>query len=648
MEKKLNILKNIIIVLFILLIIFLFYIQVVKQEFFQINLKKLEANEVYGESSPRGRIYDRNGILIVDNKLVNQIAYKNNNNSVQEELDIALKLSEIIELDYLEVSDQSIKKFFLDSNGELCRSKITEEELQQLEERKITSEDIYNLKLERITEEEISSVNKKAAFIYNLMNDGYYYSEKVIKKAEVTDLEMAIISESELNGVFIKKTWERYYPYEETFRTVFGNIGYIPYEKKNEYLDNGYSLNDKVGTTYLEYQYEEYLKGKKDLYHLKNGKKVLLEEGSRGSDLTLTIDINLQQALEQILKEEVLKAKKEPNTSLYNKSFVVISNPNTGEILAMAGKQAILDKGKYVVVDYTPGIINFSIPCGSVVKGASHIVGYNESAIELDKKISDECIKIANNPEKCSWRKLPYQDDISALKNSSNIFQYKTAIKILGSEYKYNMTLPNNDEAFNTYRNIFKQFGLGVLTGIDLPTEDFGYVGTKTDPVLLLDFATGQYDTYTPIQLNQYINTIANGGYRMKSYLVSKINNTEIKPIVLNKVETKEEYLKRVQKGLHQVVMPGGTGSNYFDFELKGAGKTGTSQTFLDTNFDGYVDTETLSHTFSGYVPYENPIVSFTIVSPDVYKVNKQSNYRTSVNSRISKRISKKFFEIYQ
>ena len=64
-----------------------------------------------------------------------------------------------------------------------------------------------------------------------------------------------------------------------------------------------------------------------------------MEEGTRGNDIVLTIDIDLQREIEQILAEELLITKSEPNTDFYNRSFVIVQDAKTGEILAMTGKQ---------------------------------------------------------------------------------------------------------------------------------------------------------------------------------------------------------------------------------------------------------------------------------------------------------------------
>lgn len=347
----------------------------------------------------------------------------------------------------------------------------------------------------------------------------------------------------------------------------------------------------------------------------------------------------------------------EPNTRYLNKAYAIISEPKTGEILAMAGKEIVKKDGKYVFYDYTPGVITSPVVVGSVVKGASNIVGYNTGNLEIGEKRDDKCIKIAATPLKCSWTSLGTMDDVLALRYSSNVFQFKTAIKVGGGVYEYNKPLNINKEAFEIYRKTFAEFGLGVKTGIDLPVESLGYKGTSKLAGHLLDFAIGQYDTYTPIQLMQYINTIANDGNRTKPYLLKAIYKptkdglndvlSVTKPTILNKVNTEDKYLDRVREGFKMVLEPGGTGYGYLDNSIKPAGKTGTAQGFIDTDNDGVVDKETLTNTFAGYAPYDEPKVSFVVVTPDIY-YNEGTTTRTKIIKRISTRISKKYFELYE
>jgi len=668
-EKRYNILIIIIIIIMIIIGVNLFIIQVLKNDYYLNMVAKLSTNKITSTSTPRGRIYDRNGKLLVDNEPVKVIYYKKPNNvTTKSEIEIAYKVAEIITLDYTKLSDINLRKFWVKNNSEQALEKITDQEWQLLEERKLTTDDIENLKVERVTKEELKLLTKKdrlAAYIYYLMNVGYSYDEKVIKKEDVTDKEYALIAENidELNGFDIRVDWIRVYPYGNTFKTILGTVSTtetgIPYELKDYYLNLGYSLNDRVGTSYLEYQYESILKGEKAIYQLLNdGSRELIYEGSRGHDIVLTIDIELQQEIEKILEEEIIKAKKEPNTKYYNSSFVIISDPNTGEILAMAGKQVIEDNKSYKIYDYTPGIVTTPVTAGSIVKGASHTVGYMTGSLQIGERRNDTCIKIASTPLKCSWTTLGVLDDISALKYSSNVYQYLTAINVGKGNYIYDKSLEIDEEAFNIYRKTFNEYGLGVKTGIDLPVESLGYMGTSKLSGHLLDFAIGQYDTYTPIQLSQYINTVANGGYRIKPYLLKAVYNPtkdgltdilyENNPVILNKVNIEDKYMERIKEGFRAVMTSSGTGVSYIDYKYQAAGKTGTSESFIDTNNDGMVDTETLTNTFGAYAPYDNPKVSFVVISPDIYYKESNSTTRTAVNRRISYRISQKYFELYK
>lgn len=667
-EKRYSILIIAIIVILSFLILRLFVLQVVKHSYYVGRMEQLTQNTVTSNSTPRGRIYDRNGKVIVDNEAVKVIFYKKQSGvTTKEEIQMAYDVANILTLDISNIKEKDLRTFWVKKNPEDAKKKITQEEWKQVEERKLTNDDIEKLKLERVTEEELeefTDIDKEAARVYILMNTGYSYSEKIIKKDQVTDAEYALIAENteSLKGFDVRLDWQRVYPYGDTFRTILGNVSStesgIPYELKDHYLNLGYSLNDRVGTSYLEYQYEDVLKGTKTVYQiLEDGSRKVIKEGSRGNDIVLSIDIELQQQIEQIIKEEILKAKQEPNTRYYNRSFVVISDPNTGEILAMAGKQVQEVNGEYKIYDYSPGLVTTPVTVGSVVKGASHITGYNTGALKIGERRTDECIKIAATPRKCSWTSLGVMDDLSALKFSSNVFQFKTAINVGKGNYVYDKPLSIDTNAFTIYRNTFAEFGLGVLTGIDLPVESTGYKGTSQLPGHLLDFAIGQYDNYTPIQLSQYINTIANGGYRMKPTLLKAVYEPTKEPLtnliyensseVLNKVNTEQQYMDRIRQGFREV-MTGGTGTGYLVSGLNPAGKTGTAESFMDTDGDGNVDAETITATFAGYAPYDNPKVSFVIVSPDIFYKEGYSATRSGVNRRISTRISQKYFDLYK
>lgn len=665
MEKRFNIIIGIICVLFLIITSRVFYLQILKNAEYTEKLSYSTEKKIESTSSPRGRIYDRNYNLLVDNEAVKTIYYKKKSGvTAKEEIELAYTIGDNISIDYSGINDTKLKDFYYKGHYEECRKKITDKEWDLYSKRKLTDKDILKLIYERIDDEisEYDERDKKAAYIYYLMNKGYSYAEKVIKNKDVTEEEYAYISENidNLNGFNTKLDWERVYLYGDTFKTILGSVSSnsqgIPEELAKTYLKKGYSLDDRVGISYLEYQYEDYLKGTKATYRLLSDNSYeLVSEGKRGNDIVLTIDINLQKYLEEMLANEVYNAKGEAGTNYYNRSFVVVSDPNTGEILAMSGKQVLTnDNGEKYVVDYTPGIVTLPVTPGSVVKGASMMVGYKYGAIDIGTVINDECIKIKDTPEKCSWRTMGNIDDIYALQYSSNVYQYKIAINVGGGTYEYNKGLSLDPDAFKKYRDMYAEFGLGLKTGIDLPVESLGYMGTSKLPGHLLDFAIGQYDTYTPIQLSQYINTIANGGNRLKPYLLKEVytpsdNGDKFGSLVYKgnitiqgTLSVDKKYIDRVREGFNAVVTSG-LGYGYMGYYTNSSGKTGTSESFIDTDNDGKVDTETITTSFVGYSPSDNPKMSVVVVSPDI---SIPDNSQSMVTKRISSNIVNKYFEL--
>ncbi len=660
--KRYNVIKILILLLFLIIVVRLFSITIIHNKKYKENLKNIVFSEIEGESAPRGRIYDRNYKLLVDNVGVKGIYYKRVSGiSKNDEINIAYELTKILDLPYDKVTTSMIKDLWLIMNIDEGNNKITDKEWELLKTRKITNSDINLYKRDRITDEELDKIDKKVAYIYFLMNNGYSYQEKLIKE-DVSDKEYAIINENlyKYKGIIPKLSWEREYIYGDTLRGIFGYITSskegLTNDFKDYYLKKGYKLTDRVGISGLEYQYEEYLKGNKAIYkNTSNGLEKIVSE-KRGNDIVLSIDIDLQLEVEKIIKTEMLNAKNEPNTDYFNKSFAVISNPNTGEILALAAK--IINKDK--VHDYTSFFTTSSITVGSVVKGASMSVGYDENVIDIGTTLKDECIKLSNTPLKCSWLRsgLGTLNDVDALRLSSNSYQFQIAMKVAKHNYFYNSPFVLENDTFKIYRTMFNSYGLGVKTGIDLPNESSGIKGNNDTPGLILDFSIGQYDTYTPLQLTQYINTIATSGKRLKLNLLKEVHESSKSGIssniiyknkvnVLNTVDLKEKYILRIKEGFHAVMSNTGLGYGYIFKEYDPAGKTGTSQSFYDSNFDGIIDKETVTSSFIGYAPYNNPEMSVVVITPDIGHIYGNS-YLSSINRRISQQISKKYFEIYK
>ena len=629
-----------VIFLFCILGVRLISIRASKEEY---QKKLLAKTEVYvsGSSAPRGRILDTNGNVLVDNIGVKTIYYnKIKGINIEDEIEIAKKLADILTIDA--AGTKALKDYWLvtNSNG---KSLITEEEYKLLEERKLTNNDITDLKYERITEEMLNSfsdIEKKAAHIYSLMNDGYVYSKKEILK-DVSESEYAKVIESNIPGITGELSWERIYLYGDTLKNIFGSIGLIPEERKEEYLSSGYELTDTVGLSYLEYEYEEYLKGTKAEYLVNSDNTLtLVSEEKRGNDLVLSIDINLQLKVEEIIKDKIILGDKYPNTDYYKDSYALVSDPNNGSILAIAGIRRNDDDSWS---DISLNTINKSFTIGSAVKGATIAVGYKYGLIEMDKYITDSCVKLYLVPEKCSFKNLGRINDLTALAYSSNYYQYLIAIGLTGNTYKPNIKLNATEEHFNIYRNMLASFGLGVKTEIDLPGEQTGIIGKTIADDLLLNLAIGQYDTYTPVEVLQYINSLATGKRTALSLMKEIKSNDDVilnnESTVLNEIELEQVYLDRIREGL-KLVLSEGTGRIYVDKSINAAGKTGTSESFYDSNSDGSVDVATITSTFAGYFPSDNPKFSVVVITPNISHNNGSNDTMYYGASKITKDIT--------
>ncbi|WP_052343639.1 penicillin-binding transpeptidase domain-containing protein [Bacillus massiliigorillae] len=386
----------------------------------------------------------------------------------------------------------------------------------------------------------------------------------------------------------------------------------------------------------------------------------VLSEVKKGNNLKLTVDMDLQYGVEKIIEEELIQKKTFENTDLLDRAFVVMMDPNTGEILTMAGKQYVRDEetGKMQIHDFALGNITTSYTMGTVITGATILTGYETGAIQPGQVILDTPLKIKGTVSKKSWKDMGFINDLNALKQSSDVYMYNTAIRIGEGEYRENQPLKVNPEAFDTMRRYMGQFGLGVATGVDLSDEMKGFKGKGTEPGKLLDLSIGQYDTYTPMQLLQYASTIANGGKRLQPHILKEIREPakdasslgaiikEVSPTILNKVDMEPKMVERVQKGFQKVMQEeGGTGYSMFgNAGYNPAGKTGAASAFYDgplhKNNDEPLATMNLS--LVSYAPANNPEVAVAVVVPWAY----QGESGHSMNLDIGRKVMDKYFEL--
>ncbi|MFJ7953456.1 peptidoglycan D,D-transpeptidase FtsI family protein [Lysinibacillus sp. NPDC096418] len=678
---RMNVLFFSIFIIFSMLIFRLGYMQIVKGEDYVRILERTEEVPV-NTSVPRGRMYDRYGRILVDNQPENAITYtKMQTTKTDEMLEIAVKLAALIEQPTNRVTLRDKQDFWILKNHDAAYEKVTDKEKKKIE----TDEDltqsqanaaIDKLVRERITDEELAQLTEadlEVLAIYREMASGYNLSPQIIKSENVTDDEFARVSErlTELPGVNTTTDWKRV---KLSSLSVLGRttlpVKGIPREKLDYYLARDYSRNDRVGESYIEAQYEELLQGQKSVVKNITNKKgqvvdtITTYEGEPGKDLVLTFDSELLAETEKIVEEELLALKSLGGSYLLDRAFLVMMDPNTGDILSMVGKKIEKDPdtGKNVILDYAYGTFTTAYEAGSTVKAATVLTGYNQGVISMNTTLGDQPIKLAGtNPKSSIFNRNGYisMNDLMALERSSNSYMFQIAMLINGTPYSYNMPLRLKDNTFPTMRNNYAQFGLGVKTGIDLPNEVTGVLG-PTGPTYggkTLDLAIGQYDTYTPLQLVQYISTVANGGYRIQPRVAKEVREpskdgkqlgplaTEIEPTILNRIDNPTEEIDHVKKGLRRVYIgsQGSAARQFRDAPYTAAGKTGTAEVVYYGPLKEKWRTEVLNLTHAGFAPYENPEIAYAVVIPWA-----TTNFVTPLPhaNNIARRSLDKYFEL--
>ncbi|MBP3039604.1 penicillin-binding protein 2 [Bacillaceae bacterium Marseille-Q3522] len=672
---RVNVLFFVVFLLFSSLVLRLGFLQMVQGEEYKREVDRTEDSTVE-YPVPRGKIVDRTGKIVVDNKSINAITYTNRGVSTEEMLEVATRLAKLISVNTDKITERDMQDFWMLKFPEEAEKKVTDAEIKQIEDtvegKNEQNKKIYKMTLDRITDEDLNRFTEEdlhVLAIFRECNSGYKFTPQIIKKEGVTEKEIALVSENlqMLPGVDTVTEWERVPGFGTTLSTILGKVQEgIPADEKDSYLAKGYQLNDRIGVSYLEKQYEDVLKGEKRKVKYitdRGGKNILgtetISEGQRGKDLVLTTDMELQQEVEKIIVEELTSAKTASNTSLLDRAFVVLMDPHNGDILTMAGKRlAKNEQGQQEIQDFALGNITTSYNPGSAVKGATVLTGLMTGAITTTTPITDTRMYFKDTPEGMgSYANLGTLDPIGALRQSSNVYMFQTTIKIGGGTYVPHASLNISPTIYDTLRNHFNQFGLGTRTGIDLPNESAGFKGINSPELgRALFLSIGQYDTYTPMQLAQYVSTIANGGYRIQPHIVKEIREPsdsndqlgpvieEIQPKVLNRLDLQDGWMETVHEGFRQVMQsPSGTARRFFSNKpYHPAGKTGTAEAFYDGPDRSKRNAEVTNISLVAYAPHDNPEIAMAVMVPWAY----QGSSGPSVANRIGEKVLDKYFEL--
>lgn len=672
---RLNFLFFIIFALFVALIAQLGYLQIVNGENIEKQLKASSVVEVEG-SSPRGMIYDASGKALVENVASAAITFTRGSNMKASDMrNTAIKLTQLIQIDVDQsLSERDLKDFWLADadNLEEAQERLSDDEKQ------LDTSEQYTATIEKVTEEEINFDEEqlKAATIFKRMNAAQALSTVFIKNTNVTEQELAVVAErtTELPGISTGTDWTRNIVEGSSLASLIGTVTTqeqgIPEEDLDAFLAKGYARNDRVGRSYLEKQYEEVLQGTKSRSEVTLDSNNNIESqkevyaGSKGDNLVLTIDAEFQEKVDEILSRKFNELITSGVAEYSPGVYAVALDPKTGGVLALSGYSH--DTQSNEIQENAIGtFLNAFVP-GSVVKGGTLAAGWENGVLNGNEVLYDEPIRIGNdvkasifNPTGSNSRNLSAEQ---ALEVSSNSYMMKVALRLMGIEYAAGVSIPTVDrqtDAYEKLRSAMASFGMGTLTGIDLPNEASGIstavsdLDTVSDGGKILDLAFGQFDTYTTLQLAQYAATVANGGKRLQPHIVSGIYGNDdtgnlgtlkeaIEPTVLDEVNISADNMKIIQAGFYDAVHgtdAWATATALASTKMEVSAKTGTAETPI-VDKDGNT-VQLVNLNIVAYGPSNDADIAIAIVLPQVKSSSSHPNIE------IAKEILDAYYDLY-
>jgi len=429
----------------------------------------------------------------------------------------------------------------------------------------------------------------------------------------------------ELPGIVVETESRREYPYGAAAFHAVGYMGEIPEKEFDTLRYQDYHWGDMMGRAGLEREYESVMRGKCGKEYLEvdaYGKSLgAISAISRinpqlGNDLYLSLDINMQVATRKVF----------PDTM---KGAVVAIDPRNGEVLVMFSNPSVDPnifsaatsvKNKTwaaVASDRNLPLNNRAIagvyPPGSTFKPMSGIAGLATGKITKDMRMPASCggsFRFGSRIAKCH-KPAPGHGStnyIMANQWSCNVYFYQLGLRV-------------GDDRINHYA---KMFGLGDVTGIDLPGEKAGYLSGEQaynerfasrnwrwTQGLVMDLAIGQQQVLTPLQLARMVGGMGNGKSIYQPHLLIEERNSDgilisqKQPAVKSTINIDQYTLDVTREALAAVVKPGGTGARAAVPGIPVGGKTGSAQ-----NPHG-----DLTHAvFIGCAPVDNPAIAVAVV----------------------------------
>ena len=641
---RLNLLFAIVILLFLAIIGRLLYMQVLHKDFYENKLASASQTRVT-MGSARGEIYDAAGKPLVQNTVKQVVSFTRSNKMTAADLkDISKKLLDYVTVTSPELTDRQMADYYL-ADTEVYKKTVEalpKDKRFDSDGNQLSEAQLYNNAAESITSDQLnySEDEKKVIYLFNQLNAVGNFATGNIQTDPLSDTQVAVIASAskELPGISISTSWDRKV-LETSLSSIVGTVSSeksgLPAEDVDAYLKKGYSLNDRVGTSYLEKQYEEVLQGKrtvKEIHLDKHGDMESvenIEEGSKGKNIKLTIDLAFQDSVDSLLKSYFNSELANGGARYSEGVYAVALNPKTGAVLAMSGMKHNVETGE-LATDSLGTVTNVFVP-GSVVKAATISSGWENGVLSGNQTLTDQPIVFQGSAPINSWY-TPYYGSfpvtaVEALEYSSNTYMVQTALGMMGQTYQPEMTVKTNqlESAMGKLRATFSEYGLGAATGIDLPEESTGFIPKEFDLANYLYNAFGQFDNYTPMQLAQYVATIANNGVRLSPRIVEGVydNNEQgglgelIKQVdstEMNKINISESDMAILQKGFYQVSHGTSaltTGRPLLDgAAVSISGKTGTAESYVNGG-------QKANNTNAvAYAPTDNPQIAVAVVFP--------------------------------
>lgn len=653
LEKVMEILENRELVLsFILsLIAFIFLVQLFNLQVINgASYREQAENKIVRTesiSASRGEIYDRNGVLLATSRLTYDVELYRTKVGIESTNEAIKELANILERN----GDKIYSTFPMNAAGDnfsdeyLKNEELKNEFLKNIKlDTTASFQDVLSYYAEKYAVEDYDFKDKinviKVKYEANL--NGYSLFNGVIISKDISKNSVAQIEElkSKLYGVNIISVPQRYYASDEFACHILGYVSKINNDEYTNLKEDGYTINSMIGKSGVEESMEKYLRGTDGVKKVVTdssgniSSEQIVTEAKSGNDVTLTIDYRIQNVVEKALKNTLWNLQtggygKAPIYEAQSGSCVVL-DVETGEVLSIASYptyniNSFVDgisasEWNSLISDVQKPMFNRAISGtyspGSTYKMLMGIAGLESGGITVNEYYTDPGeYPYAYNP-KC-WIYTSYGvthgavNLAGALKGSCNCYFYEVGRRI----------------GISNIVQWAKNFGLGSKTGIELSGEAKGNIAgdgaTGWSLGDTLSASIGQStNLFTPIQLANYISTLANGGRLNKVSLIKNVG-TEATSISLSELTnyTKEftgvdfetrnldiasSYINAIKEGMYAVTTEnGGTAADIFaDSRVEVAGKTGTAQVSSGAN----------NAIFVGFAPYNNPKIAVVAI----------------------------------